>query len=574
LFLLLALLCGGCELINRFDAKQSVENTEIRCADGIDNDGNGFSDCQEFTCLSFPSCCDRPGVVIDSTFASPSCSSDAIDPGLWHLWGYPLPQLCPDGWTTNKQEQCFDVGMVGAPTIALKPGLHIRSSFSGLPEIGGRFEIGLTLEDQIPSPPSGATCGPYTGAAPIFSLRLVRAAGDTPSLQAAARISGVDVAFSPLLAPGDHAIDLAVLPDASLSFCVDGESWCYIAHGVASATDDAFHLVLQGRGSALRVHDVRVTTGRQCETPGDWTPSVKAPFFTGTPGKWDSSLVSDPAVILFNGATRIHYRGCVDAPEPDTCSGAQGTGLIESSNGWATSDKPLFVFLRSFSPNLGVLRPAPADGSLPVLFSVYPLEIGSRTSIFPDPPPYQNDNGLPPVLSPGASGEWDELGVCCPSAVTGPDGVIRLYYSSLSAPGKPSRVGLALSHDGGLTFERWPQNPVLSEGSPGTFDSGGVADPDVTWDEQRKVYRMWYGAQSFPTGTSIGYAISADGIEWTRYPGNPVISAGAEGFQEVGGPTVLWRYDDATARLWLHARRPGDTALQLYEFDQLGTPSP
>ena len=35
---------------------------------------------------------------------------------------------------------------------------------------------------------------------------------------------------------------------------------------------------------------------------------------------------------------------------------------------------------------------------------------------------------------------------------------------------------------------------------------------------------MWYTALSESAGTSIAYATSADGIQWTKYEGNPVLS--------------------------------------------------
>ena len=38
------------------------------------------------------------------------------------------------------------------------------------------------------------------------------------------------------------------------------------------------------------------------------------------------------------------------------------------------------------------------------------------------------------------------------------------------------------------------------------------------------LYRMWYAAENKDSGRNrIGYAYSIDGINWTKYHGNPII---------------------------------------------------
>ena len=65
--------------------------------------------------------------------------------------------------------------------------------------------------------------------------------------------------------------------------------------------------------------------------------------------------------------------------------------------------------------------------------------------------------------------------------------------------------------------------PVLSFGSSGEWDNFGVASPSVIFDGS--IYNMWYsGGDGTVSGNSIGYAASNDGITWTKYSGNPVLS--------------------------------------------------
>ncbi len=41
-------------LLLSINSIQAQENTAILCADGIDNDGDGFSDCDDIECLTLP----------------------------------------------------------------------------------------------------------------------------------------------------------------------------------------------------------------------------------------------------------------------------------------------------------------------------------------------------------------------------------------------------------------------------------------------------------------------------------------------------------------------------------------
>lgn len=73
-------------------------------------------------------------------------------------------------------------------------------------------------------------------------------------------------------------------------------------------------------------------------------------------------------------------------------------------------------------------------------------------------------------------------------------------------------------------FETGPTQPVLTGGPPGSWDE--VVREKVVVMQEGSQYKMWYCGH--PAGnqpsSKIGYATSPDGITWTKYAGNPIIS--------------------------------------------------
>jgi hypothetical protein len=116
-------------------------------------------------------------------------------------------------------------------------------------------------------------------------------------------------------------------------------------------------------------------------------------------------------------------------------------------------------------------------------------------------------------ISTGPQGAWDARSVCCASLLEH-EGRLLLWYSARGGREDLWRIGLAVSADG-LHFEKQP-GPVLSEGGPDEFDVQGVSQPEVVYDAPRKLYRMWYTAHGFLGVTSIGYAVSTDGVTWSK----------------------------------------------------------
>uniref|UniRef100_A0A7C4RAH9 F5/8 type C domain-containing protein n=1 Tax=candidate division CPR3 bacterium TaxID=2268181 RepID=A0A7C4RAH9_UNCC3 len=99
------------------------------------------------------------------------------------------------------------------------------------------------------------------------------------------------------------------------------------------------------------------------------------------------------------------------------------------------------------------------------------------------------------------------------------EGIYKMWYSALTTEWA---VIYATSVDG----KQWSNHylgPVFKKNTlGGSWDVTGVMDPYVIYDETAPVgekYKMWYSGISGSV-FRIGYAVSPDGISWTRNPGN------------------------------------------------------
>ena len=131
-----------------------------------------------------------------------------------------------------------------------------------------------------------------------------------------------------------------------------------------------------------------------------------------------------------------------------------------------------------------------------------------------------------PLLSKGPSGSYDALKLG-PRAILreGPN-VWKMWYEAAPA-GNTSSTAYATSSDG-LNWTKYAGNPVMApsaawEGGAGTINR---EDSPTAILKEHGIYKLWY--HGFANNTrQIGYAESLDGIAWTKYAGNPVLTPGA-----------------------------------------------
>jgi hypothetical protein len=160
-----------------------------------------------------------------------------------------------------------------------------------------------------------------------------------------------------------------------------------------------------------------------------------------------------------------------------------------------------------------------------------------------------------PVLSPGRLGTFDDAGVTG-SCLVVHEGLTHLYYTGWSLGSTVPFylfVGLAVSEDGGTSFRRVSESPLLDRDP---VDPYLTASPWVLVEDRR--WRMWYvSGTAWTPGVPpqhhyhIKYAESADGIHWTR-EGRVAIDYGGPEEYAIARPCVLKQ--GGRYRMWFSAR--------------------
>lgn len=124
------------------------------------------------------------------------------------------------------------------------------------------------------------------------------------------------------------------------------------------------------------------------------------------------------------------------------------------------------------------------------------------------------------VMIPDNKKPGDYAVVAEPSVVK-KDGIFNMWYSSWD--GDALVISYATSSDG-IHWNKSSRNPVLRH-TKKSWEAGGlglegtVAQPAVIWDNKESLFKMWYGSfdkTNKQTYTGIGYAVSKDGISWTK----------------------------------------------------------
>ena len=126
-----------------------------------------------------------------------------------------------------------------------------------------------------------------------------------------------------------------------------------------------------------------------------------------------------------------------------------------------------------------------------------------------------------PALDLGRLGTFDDSGAM-PSCIVNDGDDKYLYYIGWNpgvTVGYRNSVGLAVSHDGGVSFERVFEGPVVDRTR---FEPFFTASPFVLKED--RLWRMWYASSTGWLDVDgrpeplyhIKYAESADGREWRR----------------------------------------------------------
>ncbi|GKU25477.1 hypothetical protein [Clostridium folliculivorans] len=96
-----------------------------------------------------------------------------------------------------------------------------------------------------------------------------------------------------------------------------------------------------------------------------------------------------------------------------------------------------------------------------------------------------------------------------------------MYYDVTN--GAIEEIALAISGDG-LFWARIGNQPVLPRGGAGQWDQNYACEGAVVLRIAPNYFKMWYSGGVNTSNEGIGCASSTDGINWTKFSGNPVFS--------------------------------------------------
>lgn len=102
------------------------------------------------------------------------------------------------------------------------------------------------------------------------------------------------------------------------------------------------------------------------------------------------------------------------------------------------------------------------------------------------------------------------------STVTKYNNKYYMYYTGQQ--GGISKIGLAISEDG-IEFSKYSKEPIMVPEFE--YEKESVMNPMVIFDEEEKIFKMWYSAGETYEPDVICYATSKDGIHFEKY-NNPI----------------------------------------------------
>ncbi len=156
------------------------------------------------------------------------------------------------------------------------------------------------------------------------------------------------------------------------------------------------------------------------------------------------------------------------------------------------------------------------------------------------------NNGIP-VFFPNTAG-WDSFFLDTPEFLYHDSlkKFVMYYFGDTDGSPESSAIGIAISDDL-KTWTRYSGNPVLGPGARNEWDGLFVESPSVAyaWGQ----YWMVYTGVDTLWRTRIGLAVSPDGFQWTKFPGNPIIKP-EHPWESLGTATPTILFDGNSLKIW------------------------
>jgi predicted GH43/DUF377 family glycosyl hydrolase len=237
----------------------------------------------------------------------------------------------------------------------------------------------------------------------------------------------------------------------------------------------------------------------------------------GSTGQWDNSTIGLGSV-LWNGTTYMMWY-----------TGTNGVTFPGGAIGLATSPDGLIWTKYSANP---VIKPSLLGNDQKYIAAPYVVRLNLTYSMWYTAKSAATPNinkiiyatsfdGIQwskwpsPVFAPATDPiAWDAKSVYSPSAIWSGQ-LFGIWYSGIDQTGLVPRIGYATSADG-ADWKRSPNNPILTPGPPGTWDSAGVEQPSVV--QVGASFMLFYDGYSAQQGQRIGMAMSPQGFTIPEFP--------------------------------------------------------
>lgn len=267
----------------------------------------------------------------------------------------------------------------------------------------------------------------------------------------------------------------------------------------------------------------------------------------GAPGEWDESGLSASVRPYEGGGYEAVYRGF-------NAANARAVGYASTGNGvnWSKFfDNPVLTGDGSGTwEEEGVgTGPLLKEGDANHMWFRGYDNTGYYHYGYATSPDLINWDRLPDfVFGPGPAGSWDEYINLVSVIHDGSE--YKAFYQGASAT-TPTMVGLATSTDG-VSWSRSAANPVLTPGAPGSWDETDLNSLYVLERPWAGDFMIAYSATDSLGNQGVGLALSPDGSAWTKFPGNPVLTQGPPGsYNENGLGVSSLSFDGSMYRLYL-----------------------
>ena len=283
----------------------------------------------------------------------------------------------------------------------------------------------------------------------------------------------------------------------------------------------------------------------------DWTKYSGNPvLMPGAPGTWDDVGFPSASVLLIGSTYHMWYTG--------NDGSNMRIGHATSPDGINWTKDPANPVL-----NLG------APGSWDDYWVYFPCVIyyGGLFHMWYDgnegPPNYYENIGhatsldginwtkdpMNPLLTRGPAGSWDNLSIG-PGFSYADGSTIHLWYDG--SDGTFIRSGHATSTDGGTTWVKDPNNPILNIGSPSSWDYPRAQVSSIVYNPNNATYYMFYCGGDFLLWR-IGYATSFSlNGPWIKSPSNPNFTPTPSAWDSyyVGFPSVIYDGNTNNYKMW------------------------